>query len=146
MQVRQKGNGMSSMHQLIGCGLGVPVVAYQAGGIPLQIVNNQDGFLVPIGDVQSVADRLYALVTDKSLRQEMSENAKKLVTEEYFTVWNAINWLHMFLQLTDSESQNSESKGLLDVEATFNRNSGLGNEVKVSELWKKHYNYQPTTN
>ncbi|KAI7882934.1 UDP-Glycosyltransferase/glycogen phosphorylase [Lichtheimia hyalospora FSU 10163] len=123
---------------------GVPVVAYQAGGIPLQIANNQDGFLVPIGDVQSVADRLYALVTDNALRQQMSANAKKLVTEEFFTVWNAIAWLHMFLQMTDSESQKCESKGLLDVEATFQRNSGLGNETKVCELWKKQYNYQPT--
>ena len=120
------------------------MVAYQAGGIPLQIANNQDGFLVPIGDVQSVADRLYALVTDNELRQQMSANAKKLVTEEFFTVWNAIAWLHMFLQLTDTESQKCESKGLLDVEATFQRNSGLGNETKVCELWKKHYNYQPT--
>ena len=120
---------------------GVPVVAYQAGGIPLQIKKDVDGFLVPIGDVQGVADRLYELVTDESLRTRMSSAAKVSVTEEYFTVWNGINWLHMILEMTNPPGLDGESKGLLDEDATFARNSEMGNTAMVSKLWRKQYSY-----
>ncbi|KAI9318067.1 hypothetical protein BX666DRAFT_1856628 [Dichotomocladium elegans] len=122
---------------------GIPVVAYQAGGIPLQIVNNADGFLVPIGDVEGVADRLFRLITDNDLHATMSKKAKELVTEEFFTVWNSMSWLHMFLELTNEASRQYESNGLLDEEATFKRNSGLGNDTKVCKFWQKKYNYKP---
>lgn len=122
--------------------IGVPVVAYQAGGIPLQIEPDQDGFLVPIGDTAGVADRLYKLVTDDDLRAKMSAAASRCVTEEYFTVWNAINWLHLFVELTHERSD-EPGGGLLDVEATFKRNAQVGNNKKVSDHWRKMYNYNP---
>jgi len=51
---------------------GVPVVAYRAGGIPLQIKSDEDGFLVPIGDYQAVADTLYRLFKEPELHAKMS--------------------------------------------------------------------------
>ncbi|KAI9494832.1 hypothetical protein BDB00DRAFT_817251 [Zychaea mexicana] len=120
---------------------GVPVVAYEAGGIPLQIQRNVDGFLEKIGDVKGVADRLYELTTDDGLRNKMGAAAKKAVTEEFFTVWNSIGWLHLCLELTNEAGLDSGSKGLLDEEATFERNSQVGNNRKVSDMWRKQYGY-----
>eukprot|EP00624_Nannochloropsis_granulata_P006562 evm.model.NODE_49373_length_27502_cov_28.034180.1 len=40
---------------------GVPVVAYAAGGIPFQIRHGENGFLVPVGDTNAVAEHLYNL-------------------------------------------------------------------------------------
>ncbi|KAI9314469.1 hypothetical protein BX666DRAFT_1862426 [Dichotomocladium elegans] len=122
---------------------GVPVVAYQAGGIPLQIKADEAGFLVPIGDVEAVADRLYSLVTDSELRSTMSAQAKESVTEEFFTIWNSMSWLHLFLEMTNEVGLASTSDGLLDEDATHERNSGMGNESKVCDLWKEKYHYSP---
>ncbi|OAD78300.1 glycosyltransferase family 4 protein, partial [Phycomyces blakesleeanus NRRL 1555(-)] len=74
---------------------GVPVVAYKAGGIPLQIKEEETGFLVPIGDVVGVAEILFKLFSDSELHERISTAAKENLTEEYFTVWNAMSWLHM---------------------------------------------------
>lgn len=119
---------------------GVPVVAYRAGGIPLQIKSDEDGFLVPIGDYQAVADTLYRLFKEPELHAKMSANAKKCVTEEYFTIWNSMSWLHMFLELTQNQdNKDHRDGGLSDLSALDSTN--LGNERKVSELWRERYNY-----
>ena len=120
---------------------GIPVVAYHAGGIPLQIKSGDDGFLVKIGDVQGVADKLYDLVTDDDLHSKMGAAAKVNVTEEFFTVWNSINWLHLFLEMTNEKGMNAKSDGLLDEDATLERNSGVGNAEWVCHLWQKKYNH-----
>lgn len=119
---------------------GVPVVAYEAGGIPLQIKRDESGFLIPIGDVQAVADTLYRLFKEPELRTAMSEAAQASVTEEYFTIWNSMSWMHMFLELTnDKENIQPDRGGLCDLEVL--ENTDLGNLRKVSELWREKYNY-----
>jgi glycosyltransferase involved in cell wall biosynthesis len=119
---------------------GVPVVAYEAGGIPLQIKHEESGFLLPIGDVQAVADTLYRLFKEPELRAVMSEAAKASVSEEFFTIWNSMSWMHMFLELTnDKENIEPDRGGLCDLEVL--ENTDLGNLRKVSDLWKEKYNY-----
>jgi glycosyltransferase involved in cell wall biosynthesis len=117
---------------------GVPVVAYKAGGIPLQIKEGEDGFLLPIGDVEGVADTLYKLFKTPEIRHKMGENAKALVTEEYFTVWNSMSWLHMFIELTTDKAPHKEG-GLLSPQILVD--TDLGHCRKVSELWREKYNY-----
>ena len=118
---------------------GVPVIAYEAGGIPLQIKRDEDGFLVPIGDVQGVADKMYELFENPELRQKMSDAAKSLVTEEFFTVWNSMSWLYMFNELTKSSSVHKEG-GLVGTDTL--EETDLGNQRKVSEIWREKYNYK----
>ncbi|KAG2194415.1 hypothetical protein INT47_003126, partial [Mucor saturninus] len=119
---------------------GVPVVAYEAGGIPLQIQRDVNGFLVPIGDVEGVACKLLELFENPGLYARMSKNAKEGVTEEFFTVWNAMSWLHMILELAeDKDTAEHKSGGLNDL--TILDNTNLGDMRKVSELWREKYNY-----
>lgn len=119
---------------------GVPVVAYEAGGIPLQIRRGEDGFLIPIGDVEGVASTLYDLFKNPELRQKMSEAAKSLVTEEYFTIWNSMSWLHMFIELTNHQGVSARREGGL-IHPDILGDTDLGHQQKVSELWRKKYNY-----
>ncbi|KND01218.1 uncharacterized protein SPPG_04309 [Spizellomyces punctatus DAOM BR117] len=72
---------------------GVPVIAYKAGGIPHQIQHGRTGFLVEVGDIEQVVQHLYNLITDAKLHTRMSRAAADFVSEEYFTVFQAINWL-----------------------------------------------------
>lgn len=119
---------------------GVPVIAYEAGGIPLQIKNNVDGFLVPIGDVEEVSNKLFELFNDHELRERMSQGAKECVTEEYFTVWNAMAWLHMFLELTQNQTEMDHKQGNLLNTNTLDH-TNLGHQRKVCDLWAEKYNY-----
>ncbi|CAH1756724.1 8531_t:CDS:10 [Entrophospora sp. SA101] len=89
---------------------GVPVVAFKAGGIPLQIRHGETGFLVDIGDTSQVADYLYQLFNDNDLHNRMSQAAKTTVNEEYFTVFQTLNWLYIINQLSNSKKSKNISK------------------------------------
>ena len=97
---------------------GIPVVAYNVGGIPLQIENNKTGYLIKMGDTRKVADCLYDLITNKEHYCNMSKNAKKDV-KDFFTVKNAINWLFLANELME--------KGEV-----------VGNAEDIEKLIKKH--------
>jgi glycosyltransferase involved in cell wall biosynthesis len=120
---------------------GIPVVAYAAGGIPLQFKDAVSGFLIPIGDYKEVSNALYRLFKEPDVRARMSANAKKNVTEEFFTVWNSMSWLHMFNELTENDAyKDKPMRSLEDINVLENTN--LGNVRKVCDLWKEKYNYQ----
>ncbi|KAI9093076.1 hypothetical protein DFS34DRAFT_562566, partial [Phlyctochytrium arcticum] len=72
---------------------GIPVIAYRAGGIPHQIQHGRTGYLVEIGDIDTVIQHLYDFVMDEKLYAKMSAAAYAFVGEEYFTVFQTINWL-----------------------------------------------------
>jgi len=54
---------------------GIPVIAYKTGGIPLQITNGFDGFLVSTDNYIKVSNLMNRLVNDPYLLQQMSKNA-----------------------------------------------------------------------
>lgn len=54
---------------------GKVVIAYKTGGIPLQITNGYDGFLIETCDHVKVSELMEKLVNDPELLQQMSQNA-----------------------------------------------------------------------
>lgn len=82
---------------------GKPVVAYKTGGIPLQIKNNVSGYLVKTGDIKTVSEKLYELLTDKKLYQEMSIAAHNNVDRDANTIVNATYWLYIANKLLRKE-------------------------------------------
>ncbi|EYE94732.1 putative trehalose synthase (Ccg-9) [Aspergillus ruber CBS 135680] len=79
---------------------GKPVIVTRAGGLPLQVKNNESGFLVDVGDTDAVAQRLYELWTDEELYKRMSEYAIAHVSDEVSTVGNAVSWLYLACELS----------------------------------------------
>ena len=65
------------------------------GGIPLQVQDGKNGFLVNAGDWHTVANRLLDLYTNEALYETMSEYAKRSVSDEVGTVGNALSWLYL---------------------------------------------------
>ena len=55
---------------------GLPVVSTAVGGVPELIEDRQQGFLVPLGEVQLMSCRLEQLLRSSSLRQEMGVAAR----------------------------------------------------------------------
>jgi alpha,alpha-trehalose phosphorylase (configuration-retaining) len=81
---------------------GKPVVAYRSGGIPLQIAENLNGFLIEAGNIQEVAKHLYDLFTDENLYANMSGAATRLARRDVLTSTNAGRWLFLAIQLLKS--------------------------------------------
>lgn len=54
-----------------GMSYGVPVVATPVNGVPEMVVEGVTGFLVGVGDVEALADRLELLLSNAALRERM---------------------------------------------------------------------------
>ena len=68
---------------------GVPVVATASGGSPELIRDGAEGFLVSVGDVATLANRLDCLLGSPGLRQEMGARGRARYEAE-FTVGRMI--------------------------------------------------------
>lgn len=62
---------------------GVPAVANAIGGIPEVVEDGVNGFLVELGDVQAVADRVTQLLSNPVMYQQMKENAIQTVQNDF---------------------------------------------------------------
>ncbi len=60
-----------------------PVVASAAGDLPVAIQDGVSGFIVPIGDVAALTDRLALLVGDQNLRKELGMAGRARMIDEY---------------------------------------------------------------
>lgn len=60
---------------------GLPVVASNVDGIPEQVTDGVEGFLVPPGDVEAMTDALQKLIINAELREDMGQRARKRAGE-----------------------------------------------------------------
>jgi glycosyltransferase involved in cell wall biosynthesis len=74
----QEGFGMV-VPEAAGCGL--PVIISENVGATIR--DGQDGYVVPIRDVDALADRLLRLYEDADLRQQMGASAREYVLQHY---------------------------------------------------------------
>jgi glycosyltransferase involved in cell wall biosynthesis len=74
---------------------GKPVIATKAGGIPLQVQDQLNGFLVDVGDTRLVAHHLLSLWTDANLYHRMSSYSLQHGSDEVSTVGQALNWFYL---------------------------------------------------
>jgi alpha,alpha-trehalose phosphorylase (configuration-retaining) len=102
---------------------GKPVVAYRAGGIPLQIQDTVTGYLVETGNTAQVAMHLYELLTNEQLYQSMSNSAEVLANKDYLTTANAICWLYLATELREGEQ----------LEGNYRWVRSLSQQIKVEE-------------
>lgn len=62
---------------------GKPVVATRVGGIPWMVEDGVTGYLVDVGDAQSLANRIVELLQNNSLRQRMGQAAREAAWERF---------------------------------------------------------------
>jgi len=74
--------GMSNA-MLEAMAIGMPVVCTDCpiGGAAAVIKNGENGVLVPVGDVESLAEAIKSVISDKELSAKLSENAVKIKDE-----------------------------------------------------------------
>jgi trehalose synthase len=78
---------------------GVPVVGTRTGGIPLQVLEGETGFLVE--DADAAADRVEALLTDQDLRHRMGAAGREHVQRNFLITRHLLDYLRLFGRLED---------------------------------------------
>ncbi|KAI1492224.1 family 4 glycosyltransferase [Biscogniauxia mediterranea] len=90
---------------------GRPVIATRAGGIPVQVKEGENAFLVEPGDHHAVAKHLLQLFTDQDLWDRMSNAARTGVSDEVGTVSNALCWYYLADKLSEKAGAKVEGRG-----------------------------------
>lgn len=75
--------------------LGLPVVAARAGGMPSVVVDGTTGFLIDPADKEAYAKRIIELLSDKTLRNNFGEAARKAV-QGYYPKQIVHKFLHVY--------------------------------------------------
>lgn len=74
---------------------GIPVIGSEVGGIASIVRHGENGFLVPVGDVQAVSVQLRKLLEDGALRRRMGDCGYELAHNEL----NEKNYVHQFARM-----------------------------------------------
>lgn len=84
---------------------GKPIVAYNFDGAEEVCLDGETGFLIPAGEISTVADRLLKLANNPTLRYELGQRGKQLVAERFSVE-------HMVQQQTEVYLQLAKSRGI----------------------------------
>jgi trehalose synthase len=76
---------------------GVPVVGRKVGGIPLQIVDGENGFLVDT--VEQAAERTLCLLKNKEMAKQMGTKGKEHIRQNFLIISQLRDYLHLFDEL-----------------------------------------------
>ncbi len=76
----------------------VPVVGGNVGGIPLQVINGETGFLV--NSVEEAVDKTLYLLKHPEAAEEMGKKGKEHVKENFLITRHLKDYLELFLRLT----------------------------------------------
>ena len=57
-----------------------PVIASDIGGVPDIVLNNETGLLIPVGDVDKLAEGIIKLAQDRSLSQPLGYQSRLPIT------------------------------------------------------------------
>lgn len=70
---------------LEGMSCGLPIIASNVGGIPEQVQDGENGFLVPVKHPEKIAEAALKLNSDPNLLTKMGENARNTILKKYTT-------------------------------------------------------------
>ncbi|HDM22370.1 MAG TPA: glycosyltransferase [Methanomicrobia archaeon] len=74
-----------------------PVVATKVGGIPLQIEDGKNGFLV--GNTRECAEKIIYLLKNKEKAEEIGEKARKTVKDKFLITRHILDYLRLMEEL-----------------------------------------------
>ena len=74
---------------------GTPVVASKVGGIPLQVIDGENGFLHRPHDLKGFTDSIIKLLKDEKLRALMGHAGREHVKKNYLITRLMLDWLYL---------------------------------------------------
>ena len=64
----------------------VPVIATRAGGLPEVVLNGENGYLVRLGDINTIAERSIEILSDETKQRAMGRRGREWAVEQFNTV------------------------------------------------------------
>ncbi len=92
----REGQGLVSA-EAQACGL--PVVAFDSGGVKYTVQNRVTGFLVPERDVNAMTSAIEELVQNNILRKKMATKAREFISENFSYTGIAATWCEIYNDL-----------------------------------------------
>jgi len=102
-----------------GMACGNPIIGTKVGGIPIQVKNGKNGFLVGVGNVKATADKIIEILSNEKLRKKMSKNSLKIVDRKFRTELGIEKQLILYNEVKKykDELHNIEHLNLSDIKA-----------------------------
>ncbi|MBS3814315.1 glycosyltransferase [Candidatus Bipolaricaulota bacterium] len=72
---------------------GTPVVASDVGGIPLQVIDGETGFLLPPDDHEGFARKIVEIIEDDDLGNELGQKGKEHVRNNFLVTRLMLEWI-----------------------------------------------------
>jgi len=76
-----------------------PVVASNVGGIPIQIIDGENGFLVDPYDIKDCANKVITLLQNPALAEDMGKKGKEMVRKNFLITRLVQDYLDMLSQM-----------------------------------------------
>ncbi|MBN1755070.1 glycosyltransferase [bacterium] len=83
---------------------GTPVIGSNTGGIPLQIIDGETGFLVDPADYQGCAKRVVEIIKNPEMAQKFSETGKELVRKNFLITRLLADYLDLVSEMIGTPS------------------------------------------
>lgn len=100
---------------------GTPVIGGKVGGIPYQIKDGENGYLV--SNVKQAADRIVKLVKDKKLRKQLGTKARKTVQEQFLMTRLMEQYFDLFLSFDVKHSIGNTKNWIIKPNSKFKQSA-----------------------
>lgn len=97
----------NTMLESMACG--TPIVAFEVGGIPDAIQNGVTGYLAPCFSSDRFGDFMVNLITNESIRTQMSLNCRELIRNNFQINHQADKYLELFDDILKDNKVNSKT-------------------------------------
>lgn len=78
----------------------VPVIATRAGGLPEVVLNGENGYLVRLGDINTIAERSIEILSDETKQRAMGRRGREWAVEQFNTVRVIPQYERLYEQVT----------------------------------------------
>ena len=125
-----------------GMSCGKPILGTRVGGIPLQVKNNVNGFLVKVDDIKSTSEKILKLLSSRKLRRKMGQESLKIIKRKFRIEKGIEKHLKIYQNLLKKKSEfwRLEMLNLENIQAIitdFDRTLSSKNGRIKSKLLKK---------
>lgn len=76
-----------------------PVIGSDIGGIPTQVVDGENGYLVDPNDYDQVAKRVMDILSSETLQEKMGRKGKERVREKFLITRHIEDWLDLWINM-----------------------------------------------
>jgi len=114
---------------------GKTVVATKVGGIPHQLIEAENGFLVDPYDNEAFADRIVQIIQNPDMAECMGKRAKEIVRNNFLITRLLTNYLELLNDVLYPQNSCGNGNGKGNIDATYYQSDSKGNgSGKTSKL------------